>query len=118
MARATSADPGQRAAVKDCARGLLIYGSGYKCSHGTAVSGDRWTDDVRLSDVEPLSPAGLRTERCPCPPRFRLGRSGPTHDDFRTIHVGPDQTAGSSRGMAEPNVRKIRGKSPGKLGKR
>ncbi len=34
-------------------RGLLIYCSDYKCSHWTAISGDRWTDDVRLSDLEP-----------------------------------------------------------------
>ena len=34
-------------------RGLLIYCSDYKCSHSTAISGDRWPDDVRLSDIEP-----------------------------------------------------------------
>jgi hypothetical protein len=34
-------------------RGLLIYCSDYKCSHWTAISGDRWPDDVRLSDLEP-----------------------------------------------------------------
>jgi hypothetical protein len=33
-------------------RGLLIYCSDYRCSHWTAISGDRWPDDVRLSDVE------------------------------------------------------------------
>jgi hypothetical protein len=35
-------------------RGLLIYCSDYRCSHSTAISGDRWPDDVRLSDIEPL----------------------------------------------------------------
>jgi hypothetical protein len=35
-------------------RGLLIYCSDYRCSHSTMVSGDRWPDDVRLSDIEPL----------------------------------------------------------------
>src|SRR5258706_2688411 len=35
-------------------RGLLIYCSDYKCSHSTAMSGDRWPDHVRLSDLEPL----------------------------------------------------------------
>jgi hypothetical protein len=35
-------------------RGLLIYCSDYKCSHSTAISGDRWPDHVRLSDLEPL----------------------------------------------------------------
>jgi hypothetical protein len=34
-------------------RGLLIYCSDYHCSHWTAISGDRWADDVRLSDLEP-----------------------------------------------------------------
>jgi hypothetical protein len=35
-------------------RGLLIYCSDYKCGHWTAISGERWPDDVRLSDLEPL----------------------------------------------------------------
>jgi hypothetical protein len=35
-------------------RGLLVYCSDYHCSHWTAISGDRWADDVRLSDIEPL----------------------------------------------------------------
>ena len=34
-------------------RGLLIYCSDFRCSHSTAISGDRWPDDVRLSDIEP-----------------------------------------------------------------
>ena len=34
-------------------RNLLIYCSDYHCSHWTAISGDRWPDDVRLSDIEP-----------------------------------------------------------------
>jgi hypothetical protein len=34
-------------------RGVLIYCSDYRCSHHIAVSGDRWEDDVRLSDIEP-----------------------------------------------------------------
>ena len=33
-------------------RGLLIYCSDYRCSHWTAISGDRWADDIRLSDLE------------------------------------------------------------------
>jgi hypothetical protein len=33
-------------------RGLLIYCSDYRCSHYIAISGDRWPDDVRLSDLE------------------------------------------------------------------
>lgn len=34
-------------------RGLLIYCSDYKCSNSLAISGDRWPDDIRLSDIEP-----------------------------------------------------------------
>jgi hypothetical protein len=33
-------------------RGLLIYCSDYHCSHSIAISGDRWPDHVRLSDLE------------------------------------------------------------------
>jgi hypothetical protein len=35
-------------------RGLLIYCADYRCSHASAISGDRWPDHVRLSDLEPL----------------------------------------------------------------
>jgi hypothetical protein len=35
-------------------RGLLVYCSDYHCSQWTSISGDRWPDDVRLSDIEPL----------------------------------------------------------------
>jgi len=34
-------------------RGVLVYCSDYHCSHATAISADRWPDDLRLSDVEP-----------------------------------------------------------------
>jgi hypothetical protein len=34
-------------------RGLLIYCAEYRCSHSSAISGDRWPDRVRLSDIEP-----------------------------------------------------------------
>ena len=35
-------------------RGVLVYCSDYHCSHWTAIRGDRWPDDARLSDLEPL----------------------------------------------------------------
>src|SRR3954466_1305335 len=35
-------------------RGVLVYCSDYKCSHWGRISADRWPDDVRLSDLEPL----------------------------------------------------------------
>ena len=34
-------------------RGLLVYCADCRCSHSIAVSGDRWPDDLRLSDIEP-----------------------------------------------------------------
>jgi hypothetical protein len=33
-------------------RGLLIDCSDYRRSHSVAISGDRWSDDVRLSDIK------------------------------------------------------------------
>jgi hypothetical protein len=35
------------------ARGVLVYCSDYKCSHSTAINADQWSNDVRLSDIEP-----------------------------------------------------------------
>jgi hypothetical protein len=43
-------------------RGLLIDCSDYRCSHSVAISGDRWSDDVRLSDIEPLFTCQMRPE--------------------------------------------------------
>lgn len=34
--------------------GLLVYCGDYKCAHSIAMSADRWPDDMRLSDLEPL----------------------------------------------------------------
>jgi hypothetical protein len=44
-------------------RGLLIYCSDYHCSHWTAISGDQWGDDVRLSDIEPRFTCQARGRR-------------------------------------------------------
>jgi hypothetical protein len=35
-------------------RGLLIYCADSRCSHWTMITGDKWPDEVRLSDIEPL----------------------------------------------------------------
>jgi hypothetical protein len=34
-------------------RKLLVYCGDYKCAHSVTISADRWSDDVRLSDLEP-----------------------------------------------------------------
>ncbi len=33
-------------------RGIVVYCSDYRCSHSTAMSGDVWPGDARLSDIE------------------------------------------------------------------
>ena len=33
-------------------RGLLIFCSDHHCSHLVTMSGDRWPDEMRLSDLE------------------------------------------------------------------
>jgi hypothetical protein len=33
-------------------RGLLIFCADYHCSHSMAINGDRWRDEMRLSDLE------------------------------------------------------------------
>jgi hypothetical protein len=33
--------------------GILVYCADYRCSHSIEMPADRWSDDVRLSDIEP-----------------------------------------------------------------
>jgi hypothetical protein len=40
-------------------RGLLIYCADHRCSHSIAISADRWSDDVRLSDLERQTASGI-----------------------------------------------------------
>jgi hypothetical protein len=47
------------------ARGLLVYCSDYHCSHWTAISGDRWPDDVRLNEIEPRFTCLRQARRVP-----------------------------------------------------
>jgi hypothetical protein len=35
-------------------RGLLAHCADYKCAHSASISGERWPDHIRLSDLEPL----------------------------------------------------------------
>lgn len=32
----------------------LVYCGDYRCAHSVTISADRWPEDVRLSDLEPL----------------------------------------------------------------
>ncbi len=63
-------------------RGLLIYCSDYKCSQWTTMSADRWPDDVRLSDLEPLFTCQAFGQRgADVRPKIPLGGRGPARDD-------------------------------------
>jgi hypothetical protein len=33
---------------------LIVYCGDYKCAHSVVIDASRWSDDVRLSDLEPL----------------------------------------------------------------
>jgi hypothetical protein len=35
-------------------RGLLVHCADYHCAHAVRIGADRWPDNVRLSDLEPL----------------------------------------------------------------
>jgi hypothetical protein len=35
-------------------RRLLVYRGDYHCAHSVTISAERWSDNVRLSDLEPL----------------------------------------------------------------
>ena len=32
---------------------VLVYCADYRCSHSVVISAEAWSDDVRLSDLEP-----------------------------------------------------------------
>jgi hypothetical protein len=34
-------------------RRLLVYCGDYRCAHSVIINSDQWSDDIRLSDVEP-----------------------------------------------------------------
>jgi hypothetical protein len=34
-------------------RGVIVYCADYNCSHSVRLNADRWSDGVRLSDIEP-----------------------------------------------------------------
>ena len=56
-------------------RGIVIYCGDYHCSHSTAISGDRWSDDLRLSDLEPRFACTVCGKRgADVRPRLQLGQ--------------------------------------------
>jgi hypothetical protein len=56
--------------------GILIYCADFHCSHSIATSADRWSDDIRLSDLgAPLRLQSLRQARRRCPAGLPLERA-------------------------------------------
>jgi len=53
--------------------GVLIYCADYHCSHWIRISADQWSDDVRLSDIEPRFVCSLRQAGRRCAAGFQLG---------------------------------------------
>jgi hypothetical protein len=57
--------------------GILVYCTDYKCSHSIAMPADRWSDDVRLSDIEPRFVCKACGNRgADVRPHFALARMG------------------------------------------
>ena len=63
--------------------GVVVFCRDYRCSHSIAMSAERWSDDVRLSDIEP---------------RFVCSVCGKRGGDVRP-HFAP---ARITNGLAEP----------------
>jgi len=62
-------------------RGVLVYCSDYRCSHSTAIDVDWWSDDIRLSDIEPMFIGRYAVRGASTSARTFSGKkSGPTRD--------------------------------------
>ena len=61
-------------------RGLLVYCQNYQCSHSTAIGGDRWPDDVRLSDIKPLFTCNAGKRGVDVRPDFSFEQAGRRSD--------------------------------------
>jgi hypothetical protein len=61
-------------------RRLLVYCADYLCSHSVVIDADRWTDDVRLSDLEPWFTCKARGHRgADVRPLFAVDRPSSGH---------------------------------------
>ena len=59
-------------------RGLLVCCADYRCNHSIAISGDQWSDDLRLSDIEPRFVCRACGKRgADVRPDFNWGKSRP-----------------------------------------
>jgi hypothetical protein len=70
-------------------RGLLFYCSDYRCSHWTALSADKWPDDVSAVRREPLFNCQAATETEDWSdepfPLLRHGRTEGRHSDGHAL---------------------------------
>src|SRR5258708_39148450 len=72
-------------------RGVLIYCSDYKCSHWTTISGDRWADDVRLSDIEPNLLAKCAAREAPMSAQISAGKKKPDAARIMPVSYGHER---------------------------
>ena len=63
-------------------------------SHSIAVNADRWPDDLRLSDIEPVCVPGLRQARRRCEARLQLEQAAERRDG---LSVSPFSTGVPNR---------------------
>jgi hypothetical protein len=71
-------------------RGILVYCADYRCSHSIAISGDRWADDVRLSDIEPgfiCTACGKRGAKTSCTSAVLSAARCQSRYHSRALHV-------------------------------
>ena len=58
--------------------GVVVYCADYRCSHSTALTAERWRDEVRLSDIEPrFVCAACGKREADVRPDFNRDRPGP-----------------------------------------
>jgi hypothetical protein len=58
--------------------GVLVYCQNYQFSHSIAISADRWSDEIRLSDIERCLPARPAAKEAPTSGRTFIGTSRPS----------------------------------------
>jgi hypothetical protein len=58
-------------------RGLIVFCADYRCGHSVTLSADSWSDDLRLSDIEPRFICGACGRRgADVRPDFQLAKMG------------------------------------------
>jgi hypothetical protein len=79
-----------------------------------ALDADWWSDDVRLSDTEPLFTCQASGKKgADVRPNFHWEERDPTHGEFQDgARRIPNQARWPKFGMAESYIGELRGKNP------